>query len=76
MAGVLAGTIGIRAAYLLAAAGLAVLAGPAWLSPLRAERRAAPARPRQPAAVKNVTVPPHHGPEGGTATVDDGGKAE
>jgi hypothetical protein len=76
IAGVLAGTIGIRAAYLLAAAGLALLAGSAWLSPLRAERPPAPARPRQPAAVRNVTVPPHHGPEGGTATVDDGGKAE
>ncbi len=36
--GVLAGTIGVRAAYLLAAAGLALLAVLAWLSPLRAER--------------------------------------
>jgi MFS family permease len=75
IAGVLAGAIGIRAVYLLAAVGLAVLAVPAWLSPLRAERPPAPAHPRQP-AVRNVTVPPHYGPEGGTATVDDGGKAE
>lgn len=38
IAGLLAGTIGIRATYLLAAADLSVLAALAWLSPLRAER--------------------------------------
>jgi hypothetical protein len=38
IAGVLAGALGVRAAYLLAAAGLTLLAVVAWLSPLRAER--------------------------------------
>ncbi len=38
IAGVLAGALGVRGAYLLAAAGLALLAVVAWLSPLRAER--------------------------------------
>ncbi len=60
----------------LASAAAVAVIPVSWASPLRAERRAAPARPCQPAAVRNVTVPPHHGPEGGTATVDDGGKAE